>query len=68
MQKAYIPVVAVFIHFVKSYPTNYNQFIINRMEEANMKQFAKVISTFRADLAESMKKYGAARIKMYTHL
>lgn len=33
-----------------------------------MKQFAKVISTFRADLAESMKKYGAARIKMYTNL
>jgi hypothetical protein len=33
-----------------------------------MKKFAKLISTVRADLTESMNNYGAALAKMYTNL
>jgi hypothetical protein len=33
-----------------------------------MKKFAKFISTVRADLTESMNKYGSALAKIYTNL
>jgi hypothetical protein len=33
-----------------------------------MKKFAKLISVVRADLTESMNKYGSAIAKMYTNL
>jgi hypothetical protein len=33
-----------------------------------MKKFAKLISTVRVDLTESMNKYGSALAKMYMNL